>query len=345
MPHEAAAPRRPSWLCWLALSVAAALSPTPTAAAAPVVTLRSAALRVALDSRLPRPTTITHLWTATDFSPPHASTPGGGPPGPPPSSHWWQRVANHALLDVAGGEACAGAAAPHCHALAPTFPKGQGTPKCEAACDASAACVAWNLLKDTPRSGQHGKGDLCLLFAQGGLAKAGAHYAPDQNFDCGSKAQLQPTPPAGAGAAGAVQPATACVGIVSVNGSVTQFCGSEASTVYSARTSNATTDAVLWNLTLATPGGSGVTVTLAGTVAVETDPAASSASTLSWSLLSAESAQISVRAVDLGFAFVGLSGPGDQYYYTRSTKTWSVFPCVSAIFNRKCRDRLFFRAF
>ena len=288
-----------------------------------VVTLRSAALQVALDPQLPRPTSIMHLWTSTNFSPPATTAPAGGSPGPPPASHWWQRVANHALLDVAGGETCTGAtASSHCHALPHSFPKGQGTAKCEAACDASATCVAWNLLKDTPRSGRHGKGDLCLHFAQGGLAKVGPHYAADPNFDCGSKAQLQPTPPAhAAGGAGATQPATACVGVVGANGTATRFCGKEASTVYSARTSNATTDAVHWRLTLTKPDG-GVTATLAGTVSIETDPDVSSLSTLSWSLLSAESEQVSVRAVDLGFAFVGVSGHGDQYYYTHSTKTW-----------------------
>jgi hypothetical protein len=305
-----------------AIGLAAVLMAAAVSAEA-VVTLRSAALQVALDPQLPRPTSIMHLWTSTDFSPPATTAPAGGSPGPPPASHWWQRVANHALLDVAGGETCTGAtASSHCHALPHSFPKGQGTAKCEAACDASATCVAWNLLKDTPRSGRHGKGDLCLHFAQGGLAKAGPHYAADPNFDCGSKAQLQPTPPAhAAGGAGATQPATACVGVVGANGTATRFCGKEASTVYSARTSNATTDAVHWRLTLTKPDG-GVTATLAGTVSIETDPDVSSLSTLSWSLLSAESEQVSVRAVDLGFAFVGVSGHGDQYYYTHSTKTW-----------------------
>ena len=75
--------------------------------------------------------------------------------------------------------------------------------------------------------------------------------------------------------------------------------------MYSARTSNATTDAVRWRLTLARPGGF-VTATLAGTVSVETDPAVSSLSTLSWSLLSAESEQVSVRAVLNDAAPVGL---------------------------------------
>jgi hypothetical protein len=292
----------------------------PAAAVAGPLTLAPAGLRVALDAQLPRPTRVTHLRTATDFSPPRAGPPAGRTPAGPPPAHWWRRVDNHALLDAKGGESCSGT--PHCHALPHTFPVGQGTAKCEAACEAAASCVAWNLLKDTPASGQHGKGDLCLLFEQGGLAKAGPHYAVDGNFACGSKAQLQPAPPAHGGGAGPgpAQP-IACVGVVSINGSVTQFCGDEASTVYSARTSNATSDGVRWRLTLSKPE-LGITVTLAGTVAAETDPAAAHRSVLSWSLLSAQSAQLRVRAVDLGFAFVGLSGKGDRYYYTHSSKTW-----------------------
>ena len=301
------------------------------AAAGPLV-LRSAALRVALDTALPRPTSIRHLWTGTDFSPPHAALPVGAPEGnAPPPQRWWRHVANHALLNPQGGEGCA-RATPHCRPLPQSFPKGQGATKCQAACDAAQSCVAWTVLKDTPSSGQRGKGDLCELFEKGGLAKAAPFYASDRNFDCGSKAQLQPQPPGSNPSpprpppapphrgGGAARP-TACVGIVALNGSVTEFCGSETTTRYTSRTTNSTTDAVNWELVL-TKASSGVAVTLVGTLAVETDSSISSASVLSWSLLSASSAQITVRACDLGFAFVGLSGKGDGYYYTKSTKHW-----------------------
>ena len=324
------------------------------------VTLRAAGLNVTLDTQLPRPTRVVHLPTGTDFSPPA----DGAPPAPVPAD-WWKSVAAHGLLDANGKEGCgsglyacvAGAcvevprntsarvtydsptcfglcrkpsqaepAPSHCFRLPHTFPKGQGSKLCAAACDNSTSCVGWNAVLDKPTSGQHGKGDGCWLYQHGGLAAANAtHYITDGNLDCGSKTQLQPNPPpdassVGSASGGAATP-TSCVGVVAVSGVVTTFCGAEAMTAYTKRATNATSDAMDWVLTL-TDAKYGTAVTMSGTVAVATDPKRRGVAVLSWSLLSAHSVQINVRAIDLGFAFVGLSGRGDNYYYTKSTKTW-----------------------
>ena len=116
----------------------------------------------------------------------------------------------------------------------------------------------------------------------------------------------------------------ACIGAVAANGSTTTFCAAvagEARTTYSAV--NATFAA--WRTTLTKPG---IMVTLSGVVSVATATNSASAafgyeqSELRWTLESAHSSQMVVRALDLGYAFVGLSTPGGQHYRTRGTKSW-----------------------
>ena len=278
-------------------------------------------MHVTLDDALPRPTRVLHVnkATTTDFSPPLAAPIA---PPPPPTPHWWRYVADHALLAAVGGEGCI---PPHCRTAGP-FRKGQGATQCAGMCNTTASCAGWNVVKDTATSGQHGKGDLCELYESAGLAKASPFYTADGNFDCGSKSQLQPDPPSG-GLHGSRPPqAVPCVAVVAANGTITQFCTDrdEASTAYGSRQTNHSADSVQWKLTLVkTDHGTGrITVRLTGRVAIEADPQNANISVLSWSLLSARSDQLEVRAIDLGFAFVGLSGSGDGYYFTSATKTW-----------------------
>ena len=190
-------------------------------------------------------------------------------------------------------------------------------------------------MKDTPSSGQHGKGDLCYLYTLAGLAAAPPHYATDPNFDCGSRSALQPGPPAG----GAAAAAAACVTIIATNGSASRFCADKAQTATTctaaaaAATGGSAGDvgSAGWRLRLAGVGV--VVVTLEGNMAVADSAGArsnSNSSALAWTLLSAWSDQIEVRAVDLGFGFVGVSGKGDGYYYTQSSKKWAA-PNTSAM--------------
>ena len=288
------------------------------AAAAPR-TLRTGGLLVELDLHLPRPIKVLHLSSGVDFSPPNASAAAGPPPPPAPAPSWWQHVANHALLNTTGGEGCT---PPHCSVLGP-FPRGHGQDNCSRAC--GSGCAGWSLAKDTPLSGRHGKGSLCQLYTVAGLAASPPHYAADPNFDCGTNTKLQPNPPAGLGSGSSIPASAACIGVLSINGSTTLFCAgrNETTTAYTGVPDGST---VGWTVHLAALGH-GIQVKLTGTATVQDDSGSTTggggSSALSWSLLSASSEQIQVRAVDLGFAFVGLSGAGDRYYYTQSHKAWT----------------------
>ena len=299
----------------LALMLEIVAAATLLGAAAAPRTLRTGGLLVELDLQLPRPTKVLHVFSGVDFSPPNASRAAAGPP--PPAPAWWQHVANHGLLNATGGEGCT---LPHCSVLGP-FPRGRGQANCSRACGAGGF-AGWSLAKDTPRSGRHGKGSLCQLYTAAGLAATPPHYVADPNFDCGSSAKLQPYPPA-SGSAGDIPQTAACIEVVAVNGSSTEFCAgrNETSTIYSGVPGGS---ALKWTLLLVAPGK--IEVELTGTASVETT---GGSSTLSWSLLSASSEQVQVRAIDLGFAFVGLSGAGDRYYYTQSHKNW-IAPGASA---------------
>lgn len=67
-----------------------------------------------------------------------------------------------------------------------------------------------------------------------------------------------------------------------------------------------------------------VRVTLSGVVSVAASSArgAANASELVWTLLAASSDQLAVRAVDLGFGFVGLSNADAMLVGTHQSKTW-----------------------
>jgi hypothetical protein len=323
--HDATAAMMTATPATSSLSIAAVISAllVRTVATAPPVTLSAGGLLVQLDYQLPRPIKVHHLPTGVDFSPPLAAPTAAAPAGPPPAPAWWKYVKDHALLTASGGEGCA---PPYCREFGP-FPRGQGATNCSRACGSLllSSCAGWNLAKDTPTSGRRGKGSLCQLYSAAGLASQPPRYVADPNFDCGSNAKLQPNPPGRpAGGGSTTMPvAAACVGVVAINGSTTQFCAgrNETTTVYT----DISSSAVRWTLRLAAAPGRTLEVELTGLVAVEKDDSGGtgSSSSLSWSLLSASSDQIRVRAVDLGFAMVGLSGTGDRYYYTASQKTWT----------------------
>lgn len=124
-----------------------------------------------------------------------------------------------------------------------------------------------------------------------------------------------PRPPPGPHPEGALPPSVACIGIVAIDGTVTEFCSErgQTSTIYSDITAESTS----WSTTLVEPGG--LTVSLAGTVSVATNAGASE---LEWTLMKAESQQMVVRAIDLGFGFVGLSTTGDKHFGTHQVKSW-----------------------
>ena len=113
-------------------------------------------------------------------------------------------------------------------------------------------------------------------------------------------------------------PSVACISVVAANGTSTEFCAArgEAKTSYSATTAGSTS----WSTALSKPGG--VTVQLAGTISVATSASAAGASELEWTLVKAESPQMVVRAVDLGFGFVGLSSWSDKHFTTHQGKNW-----------------------
>jgi len=117
------------------------------------------------------------------------------PPGvaAPPQGQWWQLLHGYALRTATGSEGCT----QHCHAipLPRGLPVGGGASNCSAACEKAASCVGWSVVKDTSSSGRHGKGALCQLFEAAAMAGSAPFYIRDPNFDCGSKKQLQPTPP------------------------------------------------------------------------------------------------------------------------------------------------------
>jgi hypothetical protein len=113
-----------------------------------------------------------------------------------------------------------------------------------------------------------------------------------------------------------------CVGIVFSNGSSTEFCGDDAATtVYDQH--NATF--VQWHTELVSAR---VNVTLTGTavVSVENTPTTPNATEFSFTLLSASSGRVSVRAVDLNFPFAAVSGTGDKYYYAQSARGFAGGP-------------------
>lgn len=103
--------------------------------------------------------------------------------------------------------------------------------------------------------------------------------------------------------------------MLSINSSKTQYCATrgEATTSYTAPSPRNTS----WTTTLRKTGAP--TVTLTGWAAVEDNSQELSlnASAFIWVLNTADSTDGIVRAIDLGFAFVGLAGvEGAQLYTT-----------------------------
>ena len=98
---------------------------------------------------------------------------------------------------------------------------------------------------------------------------------------------------------------------------VTKFCTAhgEAKTTHTDTSATSTS----WRTTLSSGG---TTVDLAGTVSVSASAGASGAAELEWALLKAASAHMVVRAVDLGFGFVGLPNSGDKHFSTHQSKNW-----------------------
>ena len=91
----------------------------------------------------------------------------------------------------------------------------------------------------------------------------------------------------------------------------------EATTTYTATTAT-TSD---WTTVLSKPGAP--TATLTGNVSIDTGTVGSGAAeSLEWTITSAASAATAIRAVDLGFGFVGLSVVGAEHYTTHQSKSW-----------------------
>ena len=192
--------------------------------------------------------------------------------------------------------------------------------QCSSLCSSSSACAGWNLIKVTPTSRQRGKSPLCQLYASSEMPQTAPFYHPDGNFVCGSKQSLQPHPPPpqpAPGHRGKLPPPRPCISVIATNGSSTTFCsGSEETSV---QYSKVTKSSASWSLSLAQGG---VSVELVGNVSVGPCANLAGASDLQWTLLSASSKQIEVRAIDLEFAFVGHGSPGSALHLTHQQKRW-----------------------
>ena len=296
-----------------------------------LLTLSAGELTVTLDSALPRPATVT--FRGADFSPPG---PGGAAP-PPPARNWWKSLDSFALVDKNGKpEECLAGAGCTSHPLPASTvhtPTG-GAANCSADCAAAgAACAAWSVIFATA-DGRHPKSGrkttpLCLMYAPGGLAAKYPFYAMDANFACGSKSQLQPDPPAHGGGRDGNAPRR-CIGVLATNGSTTQFCAGqpgEISTTYGRESDGdppAHVQTRSWR-TVLHKADLGVTIELNGTISVG-GAGKLHATELEFTLVAATSNQISVRGVDFHYAFAGISGVGDSFYFGRSSRNWGGGP-------------------
>jgi hypothetical protein len=107
----------------------------------------------------------------------------------------------------------------------------------------------------------------------------------------------------------------ACITLVATGGASTRFCASagETKVVYSKTTAKQTE----WTATL-TKSADGVpaftSAQLSGLVSVDSGD-------IKWDLLTCDSSR-TVRAVDLEFAFAGLSGSSNSLIYTSAVKNW-----------------------
>lgn len=107
----------------------------------------------------------------------------------------------------------------------------------------------------------------------------------------------------------ALNSSIACITVIAFNGNTTEFCAADGETVTVYSAVNSTSAAWLATLTKASVRGVGtVTVTLAGTVSIADVAGVAKSSQLSWTLEAANSTgsvDLPVRAIDLGYGFVG----------------------------------------
>lgn len=276
-------------------------------AAAPLLFTTDAA--VWLDARMPRPVVV--RYRDVDLSPPNATL----LPPPPPGVHWWEDVPGQQLVSKG-----AGCVAPTCISL--EFPKGtpnsQGASLCGKNCSESTSCAGWNMIRVTPTSGQRDKGPLCMLYTADGLQTTPPFYHSDANFECGSKQQLQPAPPAAETGDGSLPQPAPCVSVIAANGSATRCCSDSASDGDLAYT-EVTSHSASWRLLLCR---SSINVSLVGNISLQATSAPVGATELVWTLLGASSMSdaIEVRAVDLEFGFVGHTN--GTSFFTHQQKTW-----------------------
>eukprot|EP00040_Diaphanoeca_grandis_P037223 m.241469 g.241469 ORF g.241469 m.241469 type:complete len:965 (-) comp33776_c0_seq1:288-3182(-) len=287
------------------------------------ITIKSSGLSVELDNLLPRPSAILHTSTNTSFTPPASSNVSYLV-----QSDWWDHVSNYAIdaenYDNAFSQML--------------IPKNSTTVEqqvlvCTQHCTTSTVCLGWNLIKVTSTSGQRDSLPLCLLYNVSEMPthKIASNYRADPNFECGSKSPLAPEPPNPAPSPppppqpsppGGDVVSKQCVSALTESGEATTFCAvdGQTATIYDVWSG---TDGANWSLITHANVGTIKRLCLNGTVQVTT---VGNISELIWTITSVSGSDggspISVRAIDLEFAFVGLDTPGDTYYFTSSTKTW-----------------------
>eukprot|EP00041_Stephanoeca_diplocostata_P028410 m.805016 g.805016 ORF g.805016 m.805016 type:complete len:927 (-) comp23369_c0_seq18:132-2912(-) len=280
--------------------------------------MKSDSIAVVWDKMLPRPSSITHLSSGTNFTPPCITC----SPSPSPSpTHWWRWLHNYRLVGVNGSASCH-----HPGCISYELHKNiTGVDAQVRACNASCAalenfaCVGWSMIKVTPTSGQRGKTPLCEMFAADALATHQPFYVPDPNFECGTMSPLTPQPPT-------PTPTTSfpvsqpCISAVAVNGTAFRFCTctDDISTTYSAVTA---TSAAFRTVLRST--SMNISVLLEGNVAIGDSPTPA-APQVEWTLTTATTPSFTLRALDLHFAFIGLddADAGAQFYHTTQAKTW-----------------------
>lgn len=266
-------------------------------------TLTFKATSVTFDSALPRPLRVLH--NDVDLSPP-AAVPG-------PEREWWLAVNNEeitASCDTAGSRTASSCTSTQ---LADGTTNDDGVVQCANMCNTSKICAGWNMIKDTPTSGQRGKPPLCTLIPQAAMPSAGPFYHNDPNFVCGSKSPLQPDPPS----EGRVPVSQPCIGVVQNNGSTMRFCSSHEN--INLRYTVESNSAVSWILDLQS---NGVLIELTGSASLQPSVISDNITELVWTLSSVSSAQAFIRSIDVNFAFMGVSMPGAQLYTTRQQKSW-----------------------
>jgi hypothetical protein len=290
---------------------ATAAAAAAAAAAATAPTLSSGGVVVQLDAHLPRPVRLT--FRGADLSPP---SPSGvpPPPSPAPSTQWWRDVKGQQLIPADGS----GCTLPHCRTL--ELPKGtpnpRGVTRCAANCSATGTCAGWSMIRVTPTSGQRDKGPLCMFYDAEGLRKTPPFYHADDNFECGTKKQLQRTPPPSSQPSndGHLPRSRPCISVIAVNGSATRCCSDDGSSLEYSATLQSSTN---WTLQLCS---NTLNVHISGGISVGASDAPSGASELRWQVYSVRSSSIEVRALDVEFALIGHRGGSS--YMTHQHKTW-----------------------